>query len=135
MGITAQHAADGPLPDPGDAMIVGQFYSIDEGARGRRVVIGFGAGSGDLNVSVNGYLVTDTGHRQLGLREAGTSGSRMPGLAVPVAFSNPVMLAANSAMTLRGERGAETLEGAAERAADIVADELEVVFRNNGWIR
>ncbi len=135
MGITAQRGANGPLPDLGDALIVGLFYSIDEGARGKRVVIGFGAGSGELNVSVNGYLVTDTGHRPLGLRQVDTSGAKMPGLAVPIAFSNPVMLAANSALTLKGERGAETLEAAAERAADLVADELEEVFRDNGWIR
>ncbi len=134
MGMAAQRAADGDLPDIGDALIVGQFFSIDEGARGKRVVIGFGAGGAELNISVNGYLVTDTGHRQLGLRRVGTSGAKMPGLAVPIAFRNPVLLAANSALTLRGEKGAETLEAAAERAANIVADELEEVFRNNGWL-
>ena len=58
----------------------------------------------------------------------------MPGVAVPVAFQNPVLLAANSAMKVRGEKGAETLEAAAERAADRVADELAEVFQNNGWI-
>ncbi len=134
MGLTAQRAGEGPVPDIGDAMIVGQFFSIDEGVRGKRVVIGFGAGSGELYVAVDGYLVTETGHRQLGRREVATSGSKAPGVAVPVAFQNPVLLAANSAMKLRGERGAETLEAAAERAANLVADELEKVFRNNGWI-
>ena len=134
MGLTAQRAGDGPVPDIGNAVIVGQFFSVDEGARGKRVVIGFGAGSGELNIGVNGYLVTDTGHRQLGLRQVGTSGGKAPGVAVPIAFSSPVMLAANSALTLKGEKGAETLEGAAERAADLVADELREVFRNNGWL-
>ena len=134
MGLTAQRAGEGPVPDIGDAMLVGQFFSIDEGVRGKRVVIGFGAGSGELYVAVDGYLVTETGHRQLGRREVATTGSKMPGVAVPVAFQNPVLLAANSAMKLRGERGAETLEAAAERAANLVADELREVFGNNGWI-
>ncbi len=134
MGLTAQRAGDGPVPDVGDAVIVGQFFSIDEGARGKRVVIGFGAGNGDLNIGVNGYLVTETGHQPLGLRDVATSGSKMPGIAVPAAFQNPVLLAANSAMKLRGEKGAATLEAKAERAADLVADELQEVFTNNGWI-
>ncbi len=134
MGMTAQRAGDGPAPDFGDAIIVGNFFSIDEGTRGKRVVIGFGAGSGELNVSVNGYMVTETGPQRLGLRQVETSGGKAPGVAVPIAFSNPVMLAANSALTLKGEKGAETLEAAAIRAADVVADELREVFRKNGWI-
>ncbi len=134
MGLTAERAGDGPVPDIGDAMIVGQFFSIDEGSRGKRVVIGFGAGSGELYVAVDGYLVTEIGHRQLGHREVATSGSKMPGVALPVAFQNPVLLAANSAMKLRGEKGAATLDAAAERVADLVADELQEVFTTNGWI-
>ncbi len=134
MGLTAQRAGDGPLPEFGDAIIVGVFFSIDEGVRAKRVVIGFGAGSGELNVAVNGYLVTENGHRMLGLREVATSGTKGPGVAVPIAFQSPVMLAANSAMRLKGEKGADTLEAAAERAANLVAVELQDVFSNNGWI-
>ena len=134
MGLIAQRAGDGPVPDVGDAVIAGSFFSVDEGARGKRVVIGFGAGSGELNIGVNGYLVTETGHQPLGLREVATSGAKAPGIAVPAAFQNPLLLAANSAMKLKGEKGAETLEAAAERAANLVADELEEVFRNNGWL-
>ncbi len=134
MGITAQRAVDVPAPDFGDAVVVGLFFSIDEGSRGKRVVIGFGAGNGELNIGVNGYLVTAAGHRQLGHREVAAGGSKMPGIAVPAAFQNPVMLAANSAMKLRGEKGAATLEATAERAANLVADELQIVFRDNGWI-
>ncbi len=134
MGLKAQREKGGPAPDVGDAMITGQFFSVDEGARGTRVVIGFGAGNGELNIGVNGYLVTETGHRQLGLREVATAGAKAPGIAVPIAFSSPVMLAANSALKVKGEKGAATLEAAAERAANLVADELREVFRSNGWI-
>ena len=57
----------------------------------------------------------------------------MPGVSVPLALRNPIGLAANSALKVRGERGAETLEGAAERAAGEIADDLAEVFDNLGW--
>ena len=134
IGMHTHKYVAGREPDLGDAVIVGQFISIDEGRRGKRVVIGFGSGSGELSVHVEGYLVTQTGHQQLGFRQVETSGGRMPGLSLPLAARSPIGLAANTALTIRGEKGAETLEAAADRAADQVADELTEIFRKRGWM-
>lgn len=134
MGMTAQRVADAPAPDLGDAVIIGQLFTIEAGSRGKRVVIGFGTGSAELNVRVNGYLVTETGLQLVGYRQVRTSGARFPGVALPIALSSPIGLAANSAMKFRGERGAETLEAAAGRAAERIAEELREAFINNGWI-
>lgn len=134
MGMTAQRAVDAPAPDFGDVVISGQLFSVIEGSRGKRVVIGFGAGSAELNVRVNGYVVTETGLQQLGARQVRTRGGRFPGVALPIARSSPVGLAANSAMKVRAERGPETLEAAATRAAERIAEDLRLVFADHGWL-
>ena len=134
MGMTAVRAVDAPAPDFGDAVISGQLFSIVEGSRGKRVVIGFGAGSAELNVRVNGYLVTESGLQELGARQVRTSGGRFPGIALPIARSSAVGLAANSAMKVRAEKGPETLEAAATRAANRIAEELRIVFSDYGWL-
>src|SRR5579872_741910 len=49
LGFTVQEQT-GELPATGDVLLVeGQFVSVDEGAAGRRVMIGFGAGQSTLD--------------------------------------------------------------------------------------
>ncbi len=140
MGMPAERAGVGPLPQPGDVLITGQFITIKEGDRASRVIIGFGAGSTELKTHIEGYLVTERGHRLLGTREVSTAGGKKPGLLVPgivtAATGNPVGLIASSVLGIRGERitGSATIEGAAKRTADEIAKELKKVFRSQGWI-
>ena len=134
LGMGAHRAENTGPPDIGDAVLVGQFISIDEGVTGKRVVIGFGSGSGELGVHVEGYLVTESGHQSLGFKQVESVGARTPGVAVPLALQSPVGLAANIMLKARGERDAETLESAANRTADQIVVELEKIFVENGWI-
>ena len=140
MGMPAQRAGHGPPPQFGDVLITGQFISIDEGDRAKRLFIGFGKGSGELLTHIEGYLVARDGHRLLGSRQVATAGGKKPGLIVPgivaVATSNPVGLIARSVIGVKDEKtgGAETLEGAAKRTADELAKELKTIFRQQGWI-
>jgi hypothetical protein len=83
-GISAIAAATGPVPLPGDAVIRGEFISIDEGSRVKRMLIGFGAGSAELETLVEGYLVTTGGLVPLGSAQIETAGGRMPGMLVPM---------------------------------------------------
>ena len=140
MGMPAQRAGHGPPPQLGDVLITGQFISIDEGDRAKRVFIGFGKGSGELLTHIEGYLVARDGHRLLGSRQVATAGGKKPGLIVPgivaVATKSPVGLIARSVIGVKDEKkgGAETLEGAAKRTADEMAKELKTIFRQQGWI-
>ena len=137
-GIEAQRAGNGPPPTVGDVLITGQFISIDKGSRGKRIVIGFGKGGAELHTHVEGYLVTETGHRLLGTRKIGTAGGKSAGLGVSgimaVATASPVGLIANGAMKLRSETGSESLRGAAERTGKRVAEEIQRIYRERGWI-
>ena len=138
MGMPAERAGFGPPAQQGDVLITGQFITIDEGNRGKRVVIGFGKGGGELRTHIEGYLVTETEHRLLGSREIGTAGGKSPGLLVSgiitAATKNPVGLIANAVLTAKGEKGSESLEGAAKRTSDEMAKELRAVFEREGWI-
>ena len=92
----------------GDVLITGQFIPIDEGVRAKRAFIGFGMGSGKLQTTVEGYLVTHEGHRLLSSRQVATAGAKKPSLKFPgvvaVATSNPAGLILNSALTVKGEK-------------------------------
>lgn len=107
MGMPAQRAGHGPPPQIGDILITGQFVSIDEGSRGKRIFIGFGKGKGSLKTHIEGYLTTQTGHRLLGSREIDSAGGKGPGLVLPAivtaATANPVGLLVNGAMKIRNE--------------------------------
>ena len=137
MGLPAQRAGNGPPPQLGDILITGQFITIDEGRRGKRVLIVFGRGGGELSTHVAGYLITPSGQRLLGTREVTTAGGKSPGLALPgivaVATSNPAGLIINSALKVK-KAGAETIEGAAKRTTDEIANELRIIFKRQGWI-
>ena len=140
MGMPAQRAGKGPPPQIGDIQITGQFVSIDEGSRGKRIFIGFGKGKGELKTHVEGYLITQKGRRLLGSREIDSASGKGPGMLLPAivtaATANPVGLLVNGAMKIRNERkgGANTIQGAAKRTAKKIAEELKSIFRKQGWI-
>lgn len=138
LGIPAERAAGSAPPAIGDILITGQFVTVDEGSRAGRVLIGFGAGAGELRTHVEGYLVEETGHRLLGSREIKSEGGKTPGMAVPVigslAMQSPVGLVVGGVMNIAKESGPETIQDAADRTAREIASELKIAFEREGWI-
>jgi hypothetical protein len=139
MGLPAVHAAGQPAARIGDIVIMGYFESIDTGSAVKRIVLGFGSGTAELQTAVEGYLMTDHGLRRLGSGEVGSGGSKMPGVAVPLAVAvesgNPIGLIVSGAMKVEGEvTGNSTIEGAAKRTAKAIADQLRVACQKQGWI-
>jgi hypothetical protein len=138
MGLPAVRAAGQPAPKPGDLVIRGYFVSADEGSAGKRVLIGFGSGASALRTVVEGYQATSQGLRPLGSREIEAEGGKTPGVLVPLgmvaATGNPVGLIVGTAAHLIGETGSETLEGAAKRTAEEIAEELKGPFEKQGCI-
>jgi hypothetical protein len=126
-------------PRPDDIVVKGNFYGIDEGSRGKRVLLGFGSGAAELRTAVEAYQMTPDGLRRLagGTTDAGTG--KTPGMVAPLAVyaatANPLGLVVVGAMKIRGERtGSNTIEGAAKRTADEIAARLEEGARKQGWI-
>ena len=135
MGLPAMRAADrsGP-PQVGDMIISGEFVSINWGSRGMRMTIGFGAGRSELRTVVEGYMVTKYGLRPFKSREIEARGDSMPGLLLPVAVGGPVGLVIGGTAQWTGETGSRTITHIAQQTANVIARELEVDFKQVGWI-
>jgi hypothetical protein len=139
MKMPAERAGGGPPPQVGDLVIKGQFVSIDEGSRLKRMLIGFGAGAAELKTFVEGYQVTATGLRPLGSAEVEAGGGKMPGMLVPVlggaaAGRVGTSLAISGGLNIAQELGPEGIESAAARTAEEIAEVLEEAFKTRGWI-
>ena len=139
MGLPAVQAAGQPAPRVGDVLIMGHFVSIQEGSATERVVLGFGSGAAELKTVAKGFLMTAQGLRPLGSGEIEAGSGEMPGGAVPlavaVATANPVGLVVAGAAKAYGEAsGSETIEGAARRTAQEIADKCRLAAERQGWI-
>jgi hypothetical protein len=102
-------------------------------------VIGFGAGTSEMDTVVEGYLVTPQGWRKLGSGTLSSSGGKTPGMVVPaavaIATSNPIGLIVVGGMKIYGEAsGKNKLEGRAKATAAAIAEQLRIRFQDRGWI-
>jgi hypothetical protein len=137
-GIPAARAAEGATAQVGDVVIKGIFVALDEGSRIKRMLIGFGSGAAELGSVVEAYQVRTTGLHPLGSGEVVAGGGKMPGVLVPVAGGAAAGTAATSAVisgsvNLVKEAGPESIEGAANRTAEEVADTIEDAYKKRGW--
>lgn len=139
MGLSAVQAGPGSAPQVGDGVIRGYLVSVQSGGAVKRFVIGFGAGSSELDTIVEGYAVTPQGWRQLGSGTLSSSGNKGPGMIMPsavaIATGNPIGLIVVGGTKLYGEvSGRNTLEGRAKATADAIAEQLKIRFQDRGWI-
>jgi len=139
MGLLAERASDGVTPRINDLVIRGYLLSIDKGSAVERVAIGFGKGTSDLRVAVEGYQMTDRGLRKLGSGDVDSSGGKSPGAALGVAgliaTANPAGLIVSSGLKVYDEEsGKSTIEGRAKAVAKEIAEQLKPRFEQQGWI-
>lgn len=139
MGLPAVRAAGQPTPRRDDIVIIGYFEAVDTGNTAKRLLIGFGSGSAEMKTEVEGYVMTDRGLRKLGSGTVDSAGSKGPGAVVPIAVTiataNPIGLIVSGAVKAEGElSGRNTIEGAAKRTAEAIAERLQSAFQRQGWI-
>src|ERR1700688_2310483 len=143
MGLSAVQAGPGSSPQVGDGVIRGYLVSVQGGGAGgavKRFVIGFGAGTSEMDTVVEGYAVTAQGLRRLGSGTLSSSGNKTPGMVVPAAVAigtgNPIGLVVVGGLKVYGEAsGRNTLEGRAKATSDAIAEELKIRFQDRGWIQ
>jgi hypothetical protein len=142
MGMPAIQAGPGASPQIGDGIIRGDIVSTEGGSAGamaKRLVIGFGAGTAEMDTVVEGFVVTPQGLRRLGSGTLTSSGNKTPGLIVPaavtIATGSPVGLIVVGGAKLYGAAsGRSGLEGRAKATADEIAAQLRIRFQDRGWI-
>ena len=139
MGLSAMQAGLGSAAHVGDGVIRGYLVSVQGGGTVKRFVIGFGAGTSELETVVEGYVMTPQGLRKLGSVTLSSSGSKTPGAVVPaavaIATGNPIGLIVVGGLKIYGEAsGRSGLEGRAKATADAIAEQLTIRFRDRGWI-
>jgi uncharacterized protein DUF4410 len=140
MGLSAVQAGPGSSPQVGDGVIRGYLVSAEGGSAAQRFVIGFGAGSSELDTVVEGYAVTPQGWRKLGSGTLTSSGNKTPGMVVPaavaIATANPIGLIVVGGAKIYGETsGNAGLQGRAKSTADAIAEQLRIRFQDRGWIQ
>jgi hypothetical protein len=137
-GIPGERANSATRPPLNAILIKGQFVTIDAGSRIKRMVIGFGAGSSELRAMVQVYQATQQGLRRLASAEAEASGSKMPGMAVPVVGGAAAGSVATSAVISGGMAIARETKGAmapdAGRMAKKIAERAEDFYKRQGWL-
>ena len=135
-GIPAFADGDtGPVPHPGDAVVHGMFVSVEEGSRVMRVLIGFGAGSAELRTLAEVYVVAPNGELvAVASAEIEAEGGRMPGMVVPLGVGQIATIAAAGTAKLFTEAGSESLDGAARRTAEELAELMVAAYRRRGWM-
>lgn len=142
MGLPAVEAGPESSPQVGDGVIRGYVVSTEGGGFGsaaKRFVIGFGAGTSEMDTVVEGYVMTPQGLRKLGSGTLSSAGSKMPGTIVPaavtIATGNPIGLIVVGGLKLATEASGRTgLEGRAKATADAIAAQLKIRFQDRGWI-
>ena len=142
MGLPAIEAGPGSSPQVGDGVIRGYIVSTEGGGAGsmvKRMVVGFGAGTSEMDTVVEGFMMTPQGLRKLGSGTLSSSGNKTPGLMVPaavaIATANPVGLIVVGGAKLYGAAsGRSGLEGRAKSTADEIAVQLKIRFQDRGWI-
>jgi hypothetical protein len=143
MGLSAVQAGPGSTPQVGDGVIRGYLVSVQGGGTGsmvQRFVIGFGAGTSEMDTVVEGYAVTPQGWRKLGSGTLSSSGNKSPGMVVPaavaIASGSPIGLIVVGGAKVYGEgSGRAGLEGRAKATADEIASQLRIRFQDRGWIQ
>jgi hypothetical protein len=140
MGLSAVQAGPGSSPQVGDGVIRGYLVSVQGGGAVKRFVIGFGAGTSEMDTVVEGYAVTPQGWRKLGSGTLSSSGGKTPGMVVPaavtIATGNPIGLIVVGGLKIYGEAsGRNKLEGRAKATAVEIAAQLRIRFQDRGWIQ
>lgn len=120
------------LPPLGALLVMGRFEEIDAGNAFGRILVGFGLGASGIHTDVGLDLLEGAGARRIFQCEVRASGSKMPGLIVPIGLASEIGLLINGLMKGVGELKGP-LAGDARRTGEAIGERLLTVFRALEW--
>ena len=128
--ITRSPLGANPDASAGTLIIRGSFTTVNQGNRGKRIVIGLGRGASDVQAHVNISLLTADGPILLSEFNVDSSSGKKPGAAETMGIGGAAAsVAANGA-----EDSKATVEGDTARMAHAVAKELKAIMTAQKWI-
>ena len=139
MGLFAVRAS-GPVPPYGtDLLIVGQLVSIDEGSAAERMLIGLGAGRSQVGAQAQVYQRVAGQDIPVESMTGSAKSTLMPGAAETMGVGALTgHLLVSTAITAGSQVANQTLsanvDSEAGRLGDKLADELQSLFVQQGWI-
>lgn len=136
VGISAQRATDSTRVPLHALVVKGQFVTIDEGSRTKRMLIGFGAGSTMLEVEVQAYQMMESGLQRITEVQGEARGNRMPGMAVAAGMAPALgtvtpLLTQGVATVVREARGG--MRADIDRLAEQFAYKTVAFYQRQGW--
>lgn len=121
---------------PNDIVIRGGFVEIDDGNVVMRSLVGFGAGSTELQTHFEVYHVTPYGRTPLGTAGIEAAGGHMPGILLSMGIGGVAKGAVVGGTLAAGrEFTSESIQGAAKRTADEFVETLKPGLVKRGWIK
>ena len=133
-GIPAESAISAGSPEVGDAVVRGEFVTVDAGSGTGRVRIGFRAGAGELKTLAETFVVTPAGLRPLGATQVQASGGKLPGVLVHLGVDASATTAAKPSAARELQEGdAESIKTAAMRTAKELAKLIIDAYLQRGW--
>jgi len=130
LGLPAERAWGIQPLAKGSFSLEGQFVSIDESNRSRRITIGFGVGDTKVRTLVQGYFGTAYGQHLVEEFETHTEKSRKPGKVVAIGPT----LAMITDVTGPFSELRNTAEDDASRTTGALTKQLVEFFAVQGWI-
>jgi len=139
LGLPAERVIDDISGDGTILSIEGEFLHIDEGSRFKRMVIGFGVGSAEVNTLVHSHLQTGKDKKLVQEFLATAKSSDKPGMGPMSGLGASAGHAATSAAVSTGlgavsEKRRSNVEVLAQRLAKEIIKRMVPFFTRQGWI-
>jgi hypothetical protein len=119
---------------PAHTLIVqGEFTTVNEGNKSKRVIVGFGRGASDVQAHVTVLLTTETQPIVLAEFMLKSDSGKKPGAAATMGVGSAAAGAASAATGTAGGKKA-TVKADASRMANAVAKQIEELMVSQKWI-
>jgi outer membrane murein-binding lipoprotein Lpp len=140
MGLRAVRADHAAPPHPNALVVEGNFQTIDEGKRRRRIMIGLGAGKSEVSASIK-LLYKSSDGKLIPLQSftVEADSGHMPGVAETAgvgAVAGNVATAAATGGSVHGVSEAKhnSVIGDAKKLGDSIAKQVAAASVANGWM-
>jgi uncharacterized protein DUF4410 len=140
LGLPARPASEDTSVSSGSVLdIEGVFGEVSEGFRARRLLIGLGTGSAEVNTTTRAYVRFASGRKLVQEVKTTAKSSRKPGVAVSAGAGAAADRAATSAAVagatgVVAERRRNDVESIAEAAAKEIVNSLRPFLERQGWV-